>query len=77
MEIDTTGMFCPVPILKASASMKKIRAGEELVILSDDPGILSDLPAYCAAHGHSYLGHTEEPGAVFRLKIKKKAESCV
>lgn len=71
-ELDTTGTFCPVPILKTGRIMKELAPGANLTVLSDDPGILTDMPDYCAAHGHAFLGSSEESAGVFRVTIRKK-----
>ena len=71
-ELDTVGTCCPVPILKTGRTLQELEPGDELVVLSDDPGILSDIPDFCAAHGHGYLGCSEEPAGVYRMTIRKK-----
>ncbi len=71
-ELDTTGTFCPVPILKTGRILQELGPGAELAVLSDDPGILTDLPDFCTAHGHRYLGCSTEPSGVYRLTIRKQ-----
>jgi TusA-related sulfurtransferase len=71
-ELDTTGTFCPVPILKTGRLLKDLDPGEVLVVFSDDPGVLTDMPDFCSAHGHEYLGHFTETAGVYRLTIRKR-----
>lgn len=61
VRIDTRGLYCPVPILRTRDRLKKVADGTFLEVLSDDPVILRDMPAFCRAHGHEYLGHAEGP----------------
>jgi tRNA 2-thiouridine synthesizing protein A len=61
VRIDTRGLWCPVPILRARDRLKKVAAGTLLEVLSDDPVILRDMPAFCRAHGHEYIGHADGP----------------
>jgi tRNA 2-thiouridine synthesizing protein A len=68
--IDTTGLYCPVPIVRTGEAIRGMRTGERLEILSDDRVILIDLPAWCRAHGHLYEGAREEDG-VWRLRVVK------
>lgn len=69
--LDTCGLYCPVPILRTRDRLKKMQPGALLAVLSDDPVILHDLPAYCRSNGHAYLGHEEERSGVFRLRLRK------
>lgn len=69
--LDTTGLYCPVPVLRTRDRLKRLAPGAELEILADDPQVLEDLPAFCARHGHEYLGHRVEEGGVFVLRVRK------
>jgi tRNA 2-thiouridine synthesizing protein A len=68
--LDTVGLYCPIPIVRTGETMRGMRRGERLEILSDDRVILIDLPAWCRAHGHEYEGAIEEEG-VWRLRVRK------
>ena len=70
--IDTTGLYCPVPIVKTAERIKELDTGSILEVISDDGGICADLPAWCKAHGHEYLGFVRV-NAVWRLYLRKKA----
>jgi len=69
--VDTRGLYCPVPILRTRDRLKKMASGGVVVVLSDDPVILRDLPDYCRSHGHTFLGHEEGPPGVYRLRLRK------
>jgi tRNA 2-thiouridine synthesizing protein A len=69
--LDTKGMNCPIPILKARKSIKSMAAGETLEVLSTDPGSVRDFEAFCRATGNSLLESSEEGGGVFRYVIEK------
>ena len=69
--LDTCGLYCPVPILRTRDRLKRMERGELLTVLSDDPVILHDMPAYCRSNGHAYLGHEEERAGVYRLRLRK------
>ncbi len=72
MLLDTRGLYCPVPILRTRDRLKRLPRGAVLEVLSDDPVILEDMPAFCRSHGHEYLGAVEEvPGRVWRLRLRK------
>lgn len=53
--LDTFGLLCPMPIIKTAARMKQLKKGDVLKILSDDPGILEDMPAWCVTSGNKLI----------------------
>ncbi len=69
--LDTRGQYCPVPIVWTRKRLEGLRAGALLEVLTDDPVMLEDMPAFCASYGHDYLGHREEAGEVWRLRLRK------
>jgi TusA-related sulfurtransferase len=71
--LDTVGLFCPVPIIRTSETVARMRTGEILEVLSDDRVILLDLPAWCRSMGHHYLGARQE-GEELHLFVRKNAE---
>ena len=50
--LDTRGTFCPLPIIKTSKAIANLHRGGLLEVISDDPAIEQDLPAWCRSHGH-------------------------
>jgi tRNA 2-thiouridine synthesizing protein A len=70
-ELDTCGLFCPLPIVKTSERMKTMQVGETLLVISDDAGILEDMPAWCRANGHLLLNQQQTSG-IYRMRIQKK-----
>jgi tRNA 2-thiouridine synthesizing protein A len=70
--LDTVGLYCPVPIIRTAETMRTMRAGEILEVLSDDRVILLDMPAWCRSTGNPYLGYREE-GREMRLFVRKRA----
>ena len=70
--LDTFGTLCPVPIYLTSKKMKELNRGEVLEVLSDDVGILSDMPAWCKMIGHEILHCAQEEGQ-YRFFLRKLA----
>lgn len=58
-EIDTRGLLCPLPVLRARKVLMSMAEGEVVSILADDGMALVDLPHFCRQAGHDYLGVTE------------------
>jgi TusA-related sulfurtransferase len=70
-KLDCTGLFCPMPVIKAKEEITRLGSGEVLEILADDPGFEKDLPAWCKVTGHEFLGMKKE-GRIFRGYVRKK-----
>ena len=68
--LDTTGMNCPMPVLKTKKSIKKLNPGDTLEVFSTDPGSVRDFEAFCKATGNDLLESGEEAG-VYRYLIRK------
>lgn len=68
--VDALGLLCPMPIIKTAQKMKEIKSGEILEIISDDPGIKEDMPAWCKSTGNELIDIEESEGE-FRVRVKK------
>jgi len=68
--LDTTGLYCPIPVVKTAERVKALTVGQVLEVISDDGGIEADLPAWCAGYGHEYLGAFRD-GSRWKLYVKK------
>ncbi|MDE2759940.1 MAG: sulfurtransferase TusA family protein [Paracoccaceae bacterium] len=54
-KLDTTGLLCPLPVLKIQKTIKGLNQGDLLEIISDDPVATIDIPNYCRESGHKLL----------------------
>ena len=70
--LDTKGMNCPLPILKARKALKGMAGGETLQVLSTDPGSVKDFEAFCRTTGNDLLESAED-GGVYTFLIKNAA----
>ncbi len=68
--LDTIGHYCPMPIIFTVKRMKRLEVGQVLLVLSNDPGILKDMPAWCSAAGQGLLKMDEDQG-IYRCYVKK------
>ena len=69
-QIDCTGLFCPMPIVKTREAMTQMTAGQILEMLSDDPASDPDMRSWARNTGHELLDVTRN-GAVYRFVIRK------
>jgi len=70
--LDTKGLNCPLPILKAKKALKTVPNGGTLEILSTDAGSVADFAAFCRTTGNELLEQGEE-GGVYRFVLRKPA----
>ena len=45
-QIDTSGLNCPLPVLKAKKALASLAAGDTLMLIATDPGAKQDIPAF-------------------------------
>ncbi len=50
--LDTSGLACPLPVLKARKLLNGMRPGETLEVVTTDPMSVVDMPVFCAQAGH-------------------------
>jgi tRNA 2-thiouridine synthesizing protein A len=68
--LDTLGQLCPQPIIETAQKIKGLRKGQILEIISDDWGMITDLPAWCKSTGHVLISMKEEKEMI-RCYVKK------
>ena len=59
LEIDATGLLCPLPVLRARKALARLPRGAVLRLLADDPAARIDLPHFCAEAGHALLAEED------------------
>jgi tRNA 2-thiouridine synthesizing protein A len=69
--LDTTGLLCPLPVLKARRALKPLAPGAVLEVLATDPGAVGDFEHFCRTTGCKLLEASEMPGGVLRFRLKK------
>lgn len=71
-EIDTRGLNCPLPILKAKKALADLTSGQVLKVLATDPGSLRDFQAFSRQTGHVLLGQETLPGNEFVHLLRRR-----
>jgi TusA-related sulfurtransferase len=70
-ELDTRGLNCPLPILKAKKALSEMTSGQVLRVVSTDPGSKRDFSAFAKQTGNELLEQSSE-GADFIHVIKRR-----
>ena len=59
-EIDTRGLNCPLPILKAKKALTDMASGQLLKVVSTDGGSTRDFQAFAKQTGNELVEQTSE-----------------
>jgi TusA-related sulfurtransferase len=59
-EIDTRGMNCPLPILKAKKALSEMQTGDVLKVVATDPSSTRDFQAFARQTGNELLEQSQE-----------------
>jgi len=70
-EIDTRGLNCPLPILKAKKALTDMRSGQLLKVVSTDAGSVRDFQAFAKQTGNE-LVEQSTVGADFVHVLKRR-----
>jgi tRNA 2-thiouridine synthesizing protein A len=70
-ELDTSGLSCPLPILKAKKVLNDMTSGQVLRVVATDPGSVKDFESFSRQTGHPLLA-SDEQGDSFIFLLKKK-----
>jgi tRNA 2-thiouridine synthesizing protein A len=57
-ELDTRGLNCPLPILKAKKALADMLSGELLRVVATDPGSTRDFQAFARQTGNELVEQT-------------------
>ena len=54
-ELDTRGLNCPLPILKAKKALADMHSGQILKVVATDPGSMRDFQAFARQTGNDLV----------------------
>jgi len=73
MTLDTKGLACPLPVLKAKKALADVAKGGTLEVLATDPASVEDFKALAKSTGTQLIEQTTLEGGVFRHVLRKPA----
>ena len=68
--LDARGLFCPSPVMQTNVELSKMKVGEILTVLADDPAAEDDIANWARRLGHEVI-KMEKNGNEIRFEIKK------
>lgn len=54
-ELDTRGLNCPLPILKAKKALTELASGQHIKVISTDAGSVRDFQAFAKQTGNELI----------------------
>ncbi len=70
--LDTKGLKCPLPVLKARRAMKLVEPGGLLEVHATDPDSVKDFKSFCETTGDE-LVESRDDGDAYVFLIRKKS----
>ncbi len=70
-ELDTRGLNCPLPILKAKKALTEMQSGQLLKVVSTDAGSTRDFQAFAKQTGNDLVEQLSD-GADFIHVLKRR-----
>ena len=68
--VETLGLLCPLPVLKARKRLQTLEAGQILQLIADDPAARIDVPHFCNEQDHRLIA-VQESGRGWIFTIAK------
>ena len=62
IELDATGLLCPLPVLKLQKIIKSVEKKERIRLITDDPAAVIDVPHFCNEQGHHLIEIFDQNG---------------
>jgi len=70
VELDTSGLNCPLPILKARKALSDMETGQRLHLIVTDLGAQQDIPAFSKMTGNPLIETSEQDGHFYFILEK-------
>lgn len=69
--LDVQGYVCPHPQLYTKKAMEKLKPGEVLEVVFDNPSSGESISAMCQTDGNEIVEQTRQAGNAMRWRIRK------
>jgi TusA-related sulfurtransferase len=71
LELDTCGLNCPLPILKAKKALSGMQSGQLLMVKATDPGAMRDFAAFAKQTGNELVTQSTVNGE-FHFVLRRR-----
>ncbi|HEB77886.1 MAG TPA: sulfurtransferase TusA family protein [Methylothermaceae bacterium] len=70
-ELDTSGLHCPLPLLRLKKALSEMTSGQVVHVIATDPASVLDFGVFAEQTGNEILEHQDHNG-VLHYWIRKK-----
>ncbi|WP_404377320.1 sulfurtransferase TusA [Vreelandella aquamarina] len=68
--LDTTGLYCPEPIMLMHNKVRDMASGQVLKVVATDPATTRDVPKFCQFLGHELLNqHSADDQYTYFIRL--------
>lgn len=71
--LDTSGLFCPEPVMLLHKKVREMIEGEQVEVIATDPSSWRDIPKFCTFLEHELLKKEENEQGFYYLIRKGKS----
>lgn len=71
LEVDATGLKCPLPILRAKKALAQLESGQVLRVITTDTHALRDFQAFARQTGNTLLAQVEQGDHAIHLLSRR------
>ena len=70
--LDVTGYTCPYPVIFTKKALARLKEGEVLEVIIDNPPSCETVPNAAREDGHEVMGVERLGGGMWRIVIRKR-----
>lgn len=70
--LDLIGFYCPIPVFRTREESDKMRVGQVLEVLADDPAAEEDITRWAKRTGQDIISFAKSEDGKLRFLIRKK-----
>jgi tRNA 2-thiouridine synthesizing protein A len=70
LELDTSGLMCPLPLLRLKKTLVAMESGQRVLVQATDPAAVLDFGVFLEQGGHKLVAHWNEMGTLHFLVQK-------
>ena len=71
LEVDASGLKCPLPILRAKKALSQLESGQVLKVVTTDPNAVRDFQAFSKQTGNGLLAQVPEGDIVTHFMARR------
>lgn len=71
LEVDASGLKCPLPILRAKKALAQLQSGQVLKVVTTDTNAVRDFQAFCRQTGNALVAQLQQEGATVHFLSRR------